>query len=181
METKIQISEANENLKDDPIKLEITYNCENIKDVRSCNLSDIAEDVLKKFAIKIEVNYSSIYFLYDGKKLEQEDLKKKISQIINSIDKERKAMNILVFDLVTSTIHKVDKFRINLLNNNKDPIIIEGDKSQTFEKIFADNIENIGTGLNSLNFFHCESEIDLNATFGDVANDNEKANSMITI
>ena len=73
------------------------YNGENT--IIQCNLNDKMKDILKRFEIKLGKDINSLYFLYGGKKLEEEltleeninkdDIKlNKINIIVNDIDKE---------------------------------------------------------------------------------------------
>ena len=64
-----------------------------------CNLNDKMKDIIKRFEMKLGKDINSLYFIYGGKKLEEEltlekninkdDIKlKKINIIVNDIDKE---------------------------------------------------------------------------------------------
>ena len=58
-----------------------------------CSEKDLMEEICKKFAIKTQTNINNLIFLYSGNKI---NLKLALYQIMNQIDKQRKAVSILV-------------------------------------------------------------------------------------
>ena len=72
------------------IQLEFIYNGENIKIF--CNINDKMEDIFKKFKIKTEIKENSIYYIYDGKRIDE---KLKLKDIIK--DKKINEIKILVY------------------------------------------------------------------------------------
>ena len=62
-----------------------------------CILGDKMKDICLKFSFKINIDINSLYFLYGGEKI---NLNLTFEQLANSIDKNKKIMNILVYQLV---------------------------------------------------------------------------------
>ena len=60
-----------------------------------CNINEKLEDILKRYANKIGINISKIYFMYNGNKINDN---KALKDIINEEDKRRNIMNILVYE-----------------------------------------------------------------------------------
>jgi hypothetical protein len=56
---------------------------------------------IKKFISKVQINQNSIYFIYNGIKLDEE---LSFSQQANNIDINRKKMNILVYEIEKTVI-----------------------------------------------------------------------------
>ena len=59
-----------------------------------CLKEDKMKNICNKFASKIEVNLNSLYFIYNGNTI---NLELKYEETVNSIDKNRNIMNILVY------------------------------------------------------------------------------------
>ena len=76
------------------VEIEIKYKDESIS--LHCNENDILKNILEKSNKKILPDISSLYFLYSGNIIE---INSSFCQLAKKIDKERKKMNILVYDL----------------------------------------------------------------------------------
>ena len=61
-----------------------------------CLLGDKMKDICLKFSFKINIDINSLYFLYGGEKI---NLNLTFEQSANSMDKNKKKMNILVYQL----------------------------------------------------------------------------------
>ena len=87
-------------------KVEFNYDGEIIEVL--CLESDKMEDICKKFTIKakIDQNISKYNFLYSGNVI---NVQLTFSQIISSMDKERKIISLLVIDTEKSTLVKSPK------------------------------------------------------------------------
>jgi len=59
-------------------------------------LNEPIKEIYNKFCIKLSLNINSLYFLYNGKII---DDKLPLNEVINSEDKKRNKMNILVFSM----------------------------------------------------------------------------------
>ena len=60
------------------------------------------EEICKKFGTKVQKDTKDLLFLYSGKQL---NIQLKFHQVINNIDKERKIMPILVYDIYKENIN----------------------------------------------------------------------------
>ena len=74
---------------------EIDFNFKNSRTRIQCEINDTLKEISKKFAAKLEVDVNSLFFIYDGKKI-NEDLT--FYNLANTLDKERKKISILVFE-----------------------------------------------------------------------------------
>ena len=61
-----------------------------------CSEDKTFEEICKKFSTKVGTNINNLFFSYSGKQI---NLQNKLSEIINSTDKGRKIMSILVNEL----------------------------------------------------------------------------------
>ena len=176
-------SENTIDLSDNSFSLKIIYESGRAENTYNLSFSDILEDILKKFVNKINIEYSSIYVLYSGKQLQKNELKKNFEQIMSNIDKTEKKMTILVNNISSNqTIVNInDRIKIYLIIENEKSIILEGNKTETLEEILNKNINKIGKELNSLIFNYGLSVINLDQKFDDIANDSDKATSIIRI
>ena len=66
-----------------------------------CQEDEKMEEICKRYANKTLLDLNNKYFLYNGNSI---NLQLTYSQIINNIDRERKIMSILVYDLNTTQI-----------------------------------------------------------------------------
>ena len=82
---------------------EIEFNYKGTKTIILCEQNDKLKDIIKKYCTKIETDKDKIYFLYGGKRI-NEELTFNIQA--NAIDKERKIMSIFVNDINDSIINK---------------------------------------------------------------------------
>lgn len=60
-----------------------------------CNPEDLMKKIFQKFEQKTRKNYKDLFFYYNGSLINEE---LKLAQIENSLDKERKIINVLVYD-----------------------------------------------------------------------------------
>ena len=75
----------------------IKFNYQNTTILVQCNKKDKFKDACKKFGIKVKKDIKDLYFIYDGKTINNLELK--INEIANSNDKKKKEMNVLVDEL----------------------------------------------------------------------------------
>ena len=80
----------------------VEFNYKGIITIMLCSEKDKMEEICKKYAIKSLLDINNLYFLYSGKKI---DLQLEFEQIINKIDKERKIMSILVYEINQENIN----------------------------------------------------------------------------
>ena len=75
------------------MNIEIEFNYQGQITIIQCNTQDNLNNIFHNFINKSNIDINLIYFLYSGNIIEGNSI---IDQIINSTDKERKKMNILV-------------------------------------------------------------------------------------
>ena len=68
-----------------------------------CSIDEIIQEIYNNFCSKLSLNIKTLIFLYDGKQI---DNKLSLKKIINSDDKKRKKMNILVYSLNEKDINQ---------------------------------------------------------------------------
>ena len=66
-----------------------------------CKEDEKMEEICKRYSMKTQIDINTTYFLYSGNKI---NLQLTYSQIINNIDRQRKVMSVLVFDMNTTQI-----------------------------------------------------------------------------
>ena len=103
-------------------KVIIIYN--DIKTILLCSMNETMEDILKKYGTKIKKDINELYFIYDGNEINKE---KKYKEIINNIDKDKKEMIILAYNINNYIIGEIE---INEDNINEDIRLIN-----TFEEV----------------------------------------------
>ncbi len=95
-----------------------------IKTILLCSMNQTMEDLLKKYGTKIKKDINELYFIYDGNEINKE---KKYKEIINNIDKDKKEMIILAYNINNYIIGEIE---INEDNINEEIRIIN-----TFEEV----------------------------------------------
>ena len=81
---------------------EVEFIFNSIKTVIQCNIKDKMKDIIKKYGIKLGKEIKSLYIIYDSNIINEELMEKEFIEIANNIDKERKKMNILVYEINTN-------------------------------------------------------------------------------
>ena len=61
-----------------------------------CNKDEKLKEILKRFALKANVEINEIYFVYNGNKVNEE---LKFDELANGEDKERNKMNVLANEI----------------------------------------------------------------------------------
>lgn len=74
-------------------KVNVIFNLKGKNTIIQCNPNDTMKEICLKFATKENIDINNIYFIYGGEKIKENML---FSEIINSEDKLRNEMNILV-------------------------------------------------------------------------------------
>lgn len=154
----------NENI----ITLEIIYEQISINIV--CNLTDILENRLIEFTTLKNLNYSSLYFLYNGTSILPSQRKKQISEIIVKRDIHDKIMTLLSYQIEPGIIQE-DEIIIVL---SIESVKIKKSTGRREEKI-KDIIKNIiELDLKWCTFKYRNNEIDIEQKFDDIANEEDK-------
>ena len=74
--------------------VEVLFNYKGFDTIIQCNKSDKMKDIINKYIIK-SGNKNNFYYLYSGEQINEE---LRYDDQANEVDKERKKMNILVYD-----------------------------------------------------------------------------------
>ena len=109
----------------------INYKSE-IRDSFKCDGNEKTEIILGKFCSKNKLELDSIYFLYDGKIVTDDDYKRLIKEIISIIDQQRKIMNILSYQKEVqdySVEPYNDDINLMLMLDSKEEMKIKGKKN----------------------------------------------------
>ncbi len=89
--------------------INVEFNFNGNKTNIQCSKTHKMEDICKKFTTKMQKDINTLYFLYNGTKL---NLSLLLDEVANKNDKERNKMNILVQEQIsTSTIESQNKIK----------------------------------------------------------------------
>ena len=135
-----------------------------------CNINEILENVLIKFANENNLAYKSIYFLYSGSSLFPTQIEKPISEIITLRDKTEKIMQLLAYQLELDIIQE-DEIIIILSIESVKIVKLTGKKGEKMKDIIKDSIK---LDLNWCTFKYKNNEIDLEQKFDDIADGEDK-------
>ena len=108
----------------------INYKSE-IRDSLKCDENERTEIILGKLCSKNKLQLNSLYFLYDGKIVTDDDYKKPIKEIISKIDQQRKIMYILSYQKDVQDYSEEpynDDINLMLMLDSKEEIKIKGKK-----------------------------------------------------
>ena len=158
------------------ITLKIIYESGEIETSIKCSLNDKVEKILiKKFAEKNNIDYSSFIVLYFGKLLTKDLLKEKFSEIIQETDKNDRRLIFLIY-------RKEDYFiKVNLIINSSAPIKLFGYRKETLKDILSKNQGKIEVNINSMIFEYKKKVIDLEKKLDDIVDESDEKISEITI
>ena len=84
--------------------VEFQYN--GITTLIQCQEDQKIEEICNKFISKSKINENNIYYFYDGKAGVQFNKELTFIQMANSLDKTRKKMSILVYDIANNDENK---------------------------------------------------------------------------
>ena len=116
--TKLVNTENSNKLALNQVNVKIIYESGIAQNIYQCYTTEILKTILIKFCTKIEIKYSSIYVLYSGLLIKDEQLNKPINQIISPYDKDDKLMTLLVNKIETQ--EENDKIKLKLIIENQD-------------------------------------------------------------
>ena len=177
------------NPKKEKITLNIIYESQKVESLE-CDINDKIEKILISFAKKKNIEYSSLYILYNGSIIQKDCLKKSFLETMNNFDKKEKSMNILIYRNSTDISHIKPKqknennknmINIILIIDSKNPLVLQGKKEDKLIDIINKNCAKIGKDINSMTFKYRINKIDLNQKFDDVATEKDKKLSGITL
>jgi len=135
-----------------------------------CNINEILDNFLIRFANENNLDYKSIYFLYSGSSLLPTQIKKPISEIITPRDKTEKIMQLLAYKLELDIIQE-DEIIIILSIESVKIVKLTGKKGEKIKDIIKDSIK---LDLNWCTFKYKNNEIDLEQKFDDIADGEDK-------
>ena len=145
-----------------------------------CNINDKIKDIIKRYVIKVGLDISKVYFIYNGNKINDNLI---LNEIINEEDKGRNIMNILVNENIKTIIKeniieskeilcpkcyeniliKLNEYKINLFNckNNHEInniLLNEYENNIDISKIICDKckIKNKSNTYNN-EFYRCNT------------------------
>jgi hypothetical protein len=78
--------------------VEVEFRLNNIKTIIECNTNEKIDDILNNYTEQLIMMSNDLNFVYDGKKIEEGIKGLTFNELANNIDKERKKINILVYD-----------------------------------------------------------------------------------
>ena len=136
-----------------------------------CNLDEKMKEICKRYATKLKYDINKLYFLYDGKII-NEDLN--FYEQANENDKKRKAMNILVYDsnsIIKETLCKSNEIICPICKENIY-ININDYKINLFDCKNKHNIRNI-----SLKNYEKTQNIDISKIICDKCQIKNKSNT----
>ena len=76
-----------------------------LKTILLCSMNEKMDDILKKYETKIKKDIKELYFIYDGNEINKE---KKYKEIINDIDKDKKEMIIIAYNINNYIIGEIE-------------------------------------------------------------------------
>ena len=81
-------------------EIELLYN--GVKTIIECDINDKMKDNLNKFEIKNGKEIKYLYIFYDSDLINEESMEKTFSEITNGLDKYRKKLKLLVYEMNTN-------------------------------------------------------------------------------
>ena len=152
-----------------------TYKCQNI--TIQCNKSDKMKDIIDKFITKTQIDKNSVYYLYNGTLIINEDLE------VGKVIKDENKNEIIVYNLSSDNnnnnsiiiskdiicpkckekaIIKIKDYKIELYNcknghNVKDILINEYEKTQVFDisSLKCNNCDKNKSNTYNNEFYRC--------------------------
>ena len=135
-----------------------------------CNLTDILENRLIEFTTLKNLNYSYLYFLYNGTSILPSQRKKQISEIIVKTDIHDKKMTLLSYQIEPGIIQE-DEIIIVLSIESVKIKKSTGGRGEKIKDIIKNIIE---LDLKWCTFKYRNNEIDIEQKFDDIANEEDK-------
>jgi len=159
-------------------KANTIFTLEGVDVIIPCSTKDKMGTICQKYTTKIEKNINSLVFLYGGNQL---NFQLSLEEQANSLDKQRKNMNILVYKNVDYSFISESEENINLIKDKIDDIIksINNIKDNiTGVKSIVENIIKKST-INSLNTQLKKMYLILNNINKDIEKNNERLKDLL--
>ena len=147
-------------------------------------INEIIENVLKSYALEVKIDLNSIVFLYNGKKIERQEYKKTLNDIIHIFDREINKMYILVLepDREENEISQQNnngnennnKINLKFILNSENTYQIEVSSENKLKEICIEYTQKNNLIFNSLSFQYGGKKIDLNKKFSEIISDFDK-------
>ena len=153
----------------DSKKIVIKFNYESSEIIKiECNINDKLKKAINKFAKMKNVEITNLIFLYNGKLLDSDE---SISNIINSSDKISGEINILAY------LNNPESNDINILLiiDSQTVIKLKGKKDDILETILQKENSIISSNLDKFEFLYKDTNINLDKTFEDIADEYDKS------
>ena len=150
-------------------KIVIKFNYESSEIIKiECNINDKLKKAINKFAKMKNVEITNLIFLYNGKLLDSDE---SISNIINSSDKISGEINILAY------LNNPESNDINILLiiDSQTVIKLKGKKDDILETILQKENLIISSNLDKFEFLYKDTNINLDKTFEDIADEYDKS------
>lgn len=162
------------------VTLKITNEIQITKIYEDVDLKDSLYKYIEDFAEYIKADYHSLYVLYNGKKFIGDSLGKSLDEIINGQDRIDGIMSLLVYQITEFDIAEEDDIIIILSIESTNIIKLKGKRREILKNKIL-NHSFFKLYLKWCIFKYGENEIDLNQTFDDIANGDDKKNLKIEI
>ena len=159
----------------DSKKIIIKFNYESSEIIKiECNINDKLKKAINKFAKMKNVEITNLIFLYNGKLLDSDE---SISNIINSSDKISGEINILAY------LNNPESNDINILLiiDSQTVIKLKGKKDDILETILQKENSIISSNLDKFEFLYKDTNINLDKTFEDIADEYDKSINRLII
>ena len=155
-------------------KIIISFIYESSKVIKiECDINDKFEIVVNELSSKLNIEKSSLFFLYNGNSLNFDNFNEKILSIINSYDKQLKEINILVYRIEVDII-QLEDINIILIIDSQNVFKLQGKKDETLKTIIERDNPNIISDLDKLEFIYRNKVINLDKKFEDIEDENDK-------
>ncbi len=155
-------------------KIIISFIYESSKVIKiECDINDKFEIVVNELSSKLNIEKSSLFFLYNGNSLNFDNFNEKILSIINSYDKQLKEINILVYRIEVDII-QLEDINIILIIDSQNVFKLQGKKDETLKTIIERDNPNIISDLDKLEFIYRNKVINLDKKFEDIADEYDK-------
>ena len=155
--------------------VEIEFNHNHTFTIIQSNEDELMKNIIQKYILKTKLNIDLIYFLYNGNNIDKE---KALKQIINTQDKIRKKMTILVTDLG----EEVNSNSICMSNTIICPKCKKTSKMEIKDyKIILECPDGHRTENNFFNKFKDSQKIDLSKIICGVCHQNDKSKAFDNI
>jgi len=157
------------------ITLKISYDQNTI--AYKCYLKELLEKYLIEYTKRNNMDYSTIYIIYNGSSLFGDQLKKPISEIISPQNKKDRLMTLLVVKSLFTNIQE-DEIIISLSIESVKVIELKGTKEEKIKDIINNSFK---IDFDWCKFKYRDNEIDLEQKFDNIANDEDKNRLKIVI